>query len=164
MCGCPEIANAITSISPGLLLRQSGLRSSIVALTLKTGDDRGLGELLLIGEVGLSYANPIAAERAKRRRIAKNRLLLLSVLIIELRLSRADYILRIRIKILIDLARTYRLARIVQIVVRLRIVRLSRIRIGVNTADTGILLRVDRSSQLARISLIRSLRDLLRLI
>ncbi len=108
----PEIAERIGGVAVLLLLGERHLLGVLESALVEPGDDRRLRERLLARQVGLRHPDPVAAERALRRRVADQRALLLGVLVVELGLRRLHHLLGIGALVAGNLARRDRRRRL----------------------------------------------------
>ena len=136
-----------------ILLRRS-LQSLLIALVIQPSDYRSLSRLLLPGQVRLSHPNPVPTQSALGNRVARQRLLSLLVLIVELVLRGVNHVLRIRILVVLDLLLSKRIGGVPRYPDRLVDRTLSIVRILIDPANPGLLLGVNRGRQFARIGLI----------
>jgi len=136
-----------------ILLRRS-LQSLLIALIIQPSDYRGLCQLLLPSQVRLSHPNPVPTQRTLSNGIARQPLLSLLVLIVELVLRGVNHVLRIRILVVLDLLLGKRIGSVPRYTDRLIDRTLSVVRIGVDPANPGLLLGVNWGCQLARVGLI----------
>ena len=136
-----------------ILLRRS-LQSLLIALVVQPSDHWSLSQLLLTSEVSRCYPGPVPAQRTLSNGVARQPLLSLLVLIVELVLRGVNHVLRIRILVVLDLLLSKRIGGVPRYPDRLVDRTLSIVRILIDPANPGLLLGVNRGRQFARIGLI----------
>jgi len=136
-----------------ILLRRS-LQSLLIALVVQPSDHWSLSQLLLTSEVSRCYPGPVPAQRTLSNGVARQPLLSLLVLIVELVLRGVNHVLRIRILVVLDLLLSKRIGGVPRYPDRLVDRTLSIVRILIDPANPGLLLGVNWGCQLARVGLI----------